>query len=1051
MSTKETLRLLARLFSPTTASSSSTTSSAPTNPFPAFTLPAEVSDLLDEAVRSFASLPATTTSTGAPPPSGSSSGNAHLSEHERERLRWREGLLEIWSSVEPLPGTERDLPNIGRVSAFLILLDKLSADAGDDDDSALVSRRDVGSVWWNALLKRTMLGTAKEDAAERERERENQLQAQQGRGRKPTRKGKEAAFSPAPAAPPASMPLFVSRAALASATRIVVWGMGGSPSGGAERPDDFVSPFGVAILNEYEDRALARLKGLDEGYGIKNLEECLIDWGEKAPKAFFTRLAPFLSPTLPALLPTLSLLLAYLSRHSTRSYHALSTPLITNLITVALTSPSAATVTLAIKCLAIFVVTLPVIIGEEKIVGTMAAYGRVVSWEADLSVETPDEERASASTEDYPFIDDSPPDPTILFTVLYGIYPLNFTSFVRDAVGYLREKEWKGPMGDGDLGVTSGAVRARSEPIFRIHTLHPRLFSPATSSSHSSELTDTKPWARLEAADVMAACDRNVVQTDSSGAHDWRGAQRAGFVSSVEAGLAQEGGTTAEEANDPERSLLFEPSSVPPPPEHDHPATSSPTSPSQTSPLDSTTPTPRPSSRAPSAGPSRAVSRVRSTASSPTGSPSSQRVSTPHMPATTHFANFQALQQQQQQGPGGAISPLNMSPLVRPRSASRFRSPVEGPGEETKSALGWSSVLDFASAAGGAHPHPHHQPPLPPQSSMSRRSSGVASSITGSIQTHNHPAGLLSPELIPLGGSSSRSPSAGLPPVALSAQLVKLETELVLLQGEVNFQHYLKQLHLQHMGTLHREKVLESGAEAERQSSFRTIRTLRAQLRATQSALDQLRSEQSATKANWIAHIADLREKLAGLREQRVGWEGEGRRLRAEVEDWKERCEKMGKDVEKNGRDFLDLKNQVQLDSTKLAKIGEYEHRIQALTKTLAICDADIVKYVEQRKEMNFLVGEWKRSELLRESVEEEVKGLKATLRSLESELAFLRRQSSSTPPLSNGTSATKDELSRMRKELERLRVRNWELEERLADRVEEELERERDGAEDGV
>jgi hypothetical protein len=44
----------------------------------------------------------------------------------------------------------------------------------------------------------------------------------------------------------------------------------------------------------------------------------------------------------------------------------------------------------------------------------------------------------------------------------------------------------------------------------------------------------------------------------------------------------------------------------------------------------------------------------------------------------------------------------------------------------------------------------------------------------------------------------------------------------VLLQGEVNFQHYLKQLHLQHMGTLHREKVLESGAEAERQSSVRS-------------------------------------------------------------------------------------------------------------------------------------------------------------------------------------------------------------------------------------
>ena len=53
---------------------------------------------------------------------------------------------------------------------------------------------------------------------------------------------------------------------------------------------------------------------------------------------------------------------------------------------------------------------------------------------------------------------------------------------------------------------------------------------------------------------------------------------------------------------------------------------------------------------------------------------------------------------------------------------------------------------------------------------------------------------------------------------AANAQIARLETELILLQSEVNFQIYLKQLHLAHMGTLHREKVLDSGAEAERQS-----------------------------------------------------------------------------------------------------------------------------------------------------------------------------------------------------------------------------------------
>ncbi|GAA5995957.1 hypothetical protein JCM11641_005350, partial [Rhodosporidiobolus odoratus] len=143
---------------------------------------------------------------------------------------------------------------------------------------------------------------------------------------------------------------------------------------------------------------------------------------------------------------------------------------------------------------------------------------------------------------------------------------------------------------------------------------------------------------------------------------------------------------------------------------------------------------------------------------------------------------------------------------------------------------------------------------------------------------------------------------------------------------------------------------------------------------------------------------------------------------------------------------FRDLKNQVALDSTKLDKIGEYEHRIQALTKTLAICDADLVKFADQRREMNLLVGEWKKSELLRESVEQEGRKLREALQQTSSALTSLQRSQSLFPSSeiaaeqlgrnAHGASS-KDELVRMRKELERLRNRNLELEERLADRLE--------------
>lgn len=97
-------------------------------------------------------------------------------------------------------------------------------------------------------------------------------------------------------------------------------------------------------------------------------------------QAFFIRVADSLTTDSPALIPFASLTLAYLSRHSTKAYYALSTPLLGNLITASLTTPAAAVVSLALRSLAIFVVTLPVVIGEH-LFGIMAVYGRAVSWE----------------------------------------------------------------------------------------------------------------------------------------------------------------------------------------------------------------------------------------------------------------------------------------------------------------------------------------------------------------------------------------------------------------------------------------------------------------------------------------------------------------------------------------------------------------------------------------------------------------------------------------------------------------------------------------------
>lgn len=50
-----------------------------------------------------------------------------------------------------------------------------------------------------------------------------------------------------------------------------------------------------------------------------------------------------------------------------------------------------------------------------------------------------------------------------LFTVLYGIYPCNFTAFLTDPVAYLRSKDWKGARGDGNINLDSAVIKERSK------------------------------------------------------------------------------------------------------------------------------------------------------------------------------------------------------------------------------------------------------------------------------------------------------------------------------------------------------------------------------------------------------------------------------------------------------------------------------------------------------------------------------------------------------------------------------------------------------------
>lgn len=152
------------------------------------------------------------------------------------------------------------------------------------------------------------------------------------------------------------------------------------------------------------------------------------------------------------------------------------------------------------------------------------------------------------------------------------------------------------------------------------------------------------------------------------------------------------------------------------------------------------------------------------------------RSSIPHLPSTTHFNNFQALQSS-------------------PRRAGSTFSDSADP-------LSLSAQLGMSVSPIGSI------------------SSSTATSRRGSFSNN------------PSTAYMSRTNSNMKLTDSNNEKIVRLETELILLKSEVNFQLYLKSLHLAHMGTLHREKVLDSGIEAERQSlvSFVRLKWIRTDL-----------------------------------------------------------------------------------------------------------------------------------------------------------------------------------------------------------------------------
>jgi hypothetical protein len=97
---------------------------------------------------------------------------------------------------------------------------------------------------------------------------------------------------------------------------------------------------------------------------------------------------------------------------------------------------------------------------------------------------------------DYP--ESSPPTLMHYFTFLYGLFPLNFMSFVRKPRRYLKSLNFPGAR---DFDLDQDLIHTRTEPYRQVHLLHPNMFT----TTAEDELSENK-WLKSDPADVVIEC-----------------------------------------------------------------------------------------------------------------------------------------------------------------------------------------------------------------------------------------------------------------------------------------------------------------------------------------------------------------------------------------------------------------------------------------------------------------------------------------------------------------------------------------------------------------
>ncbi|KAL6814137.1 Hamartin domain-containing protein [Trichoderma camerunense] len=249
----------------------------------------------------------------------------------------------------------------------------------------------------------------------------------------------------------------------------------------------------------------ARFEGYQPSeHSEKMISDALGQFGKKRPKEFFSSLDGYLVKKK-FRKASLNFFCSFIQSQPPHLHQVAQTPLFTDLLTCLQQDTSTTVISAALTALIMLLPHMPSSL-VPHLPTLFNIYTRLLFWEKERAgtMESPFHDSEQASRWEVFAYDPETEDTNIshlsnYYTILYGLYPINFMDYIRKPQRYMRHANVSGA---DEIEVQPTEIRHQSEQFRRCHVLHPNFYTLTIET----EKTDFGRWIKSEAAEVVAEC-----------------------------------------------------------------------------------------------------------------------------------------------------------------------------------------------------------------------------------------------------------------------------------------------------------------------------------------------------------------------------------------------------------------------------------------------------------------------------------------------------------------------------------------------------------------